>query len=174
MKNYEYFVENLPEHLSRILFPLENSIKLQFDGHSNGINVFFSVRSMEKEEFEVLGFFYETEKENYFLSPIYIKDILSKKCCLLINTNIHGYNGSQGDSSTLTGLGKPENYRCTKCENDRFRLFVRLEYPEDILDEGATISGFEGRESELFSWFTLINECTLCNQTKISADFECA
>jgi hypothetical protein len=59
---------------------------------------------------------------------------------------------------------------CSNCKNTSFEVFARFEYPTDLFDEPL----FEGKEQELFSWFTGIGKCNTCSTISLFIDFECA
>lgn len=59
---------------------------------------------------------------------------------------------------------------CTNCHKTEFEVFARFEYPAGLFDDPE----FEGKEQELFSWFTGVGKCKACSTTSQFIDFECA
>jgi Zn finger protein HypA/HybF involved in hydrogenase expression len=100
---------------------------------------------------------------------------------LFFDPSSHGYDA---EIFKMEGWGLSENVEgrqsnrkdekatceCSNCHKATFEVFVRFEYSSDLFEE----SSFEGKEQELFSWFTGIGKCQSCSTINQFIDFECA
>jgi hypothetical protein len=100
---------------------------------------------------------------------------------LFFDPSLHGYNAEtfqmvglslseHVESTHFSHKGETIKCECSNCKNTSFEVFARFEYPTDLFDEPS----FEGKEQELFSWFTGIGKCNTCSTINLFIDFECA
>jgi hypothetical protein len=108
-----------------------------------------------------------------FLSPIVLRCASCGKETEVIDTDRHGYDAELGHIvATARGEGDRGEYRCDQCGPQAFRIWVRFEYPDDLFRR--TFKGFQRRQQDLFSWFTLVGKCPCCSRELDITDFECA
>jgi hypothetical protein len=109
-----------------------------------------------------------------FLSPLVLQCVGCKKLSELIDTAVHGYDAELGNgSATMRGEGKREEVECGGCDLHKvLQVFVRFEYPDDLLTED--VKEYEGRQQDLFTWFSLVAQCAKCGSLLPVADYECA
>lgn len=114
------------------------------------------------------------ERDNavLFLSPLVLECSACGKTSSLLDTDVHGYDGEQGCSATARGLGEPKVFECSHCGSEPFGTCVRFEYDGELFAQKVT--GYRGREQDLFSWFTLLGRCVRCSTYFKLVDFECA
>jgi len=100
---------------------------------------------------------------------------------LIFAPALHGYNA---ETFLMEGLSWSDEFEgsqashkhekitceCSYCKNTTFEVFTRFEYSADLFDEPE----FEGKEQDLFSWFTGIGRCKMCSTVNVFMDFECA
>jgi hypothetical protein len=89
-----------------------------------------------------------------------------------LDTDVHGYDGEYGHNPVTNRGGEPEPGICEVCGAAPHELYVRFEYPDDLLDEARPPEG--KKPEDFFSWFTLIGGCLLGGSYSVLADFECA
>ena len=108
-----------------------------------------------------------------FLSPLAVRCEVCGRITELIDTNRHGYDAEIGAIvATRRGEGDRVEHECKECGRKPLRLWVRFECSHNLFDRG--IGEFHGREQELFSWFSLVGQCSGCSALLSVADFECA
>jgi hypothetical protein len=108
-----------------------------------------------------------------FLSPLATRCEACQRVTELIDTDRHGYDAEIGAIvATKRGEGDRVDYLCEECGRKPLRLWARFEYSDDLFDR--EISEFHEREQELFSWFSLVGQCSGCSRLLSVADFECA
>ncbi len=157
----------------------------RFDGHGEIPNSYWSIACpCGGSKFRIYGHSYTCHPDNgeeypIFLSPVQLECAACGRAAPVFDGSIHGFDPEidaacaslydPADSGALKML-----YRCEDglCLDDCFTVFARFEYPGGLLDEG--FDGFKGREKDLFSWFTLVADCSHCGKRSTAADFECA
>ena len=108
-----------------------------------------------------------------FLSPLATRCEACEKVTELIDTDRHGYDPEIGAIvATQRREGERVEHKCEECGPKPLRLWARFEYTDDLFDR--ELSEFRGREQELFSWFSLVGQCSGCSRLLSVADFECA
>ena len=91
----------------------------------------------------------------------------------LIDTDRHGWDAEMGGIvATKRGEGEPSEYECDECGRTTFSVWTRFEYPGDLFDTYE--KQYRGREPDLFSWFSLMGQCSGCSRLLPLTDFECA
>jgi hypothetical protein len=108
-----------------------------------------------------------------FLSPLALRCNKCGKTTELFDTAIHGYDAELcAFASSHRGEGERTEFICEKCGPRETQVFVRFEYPDDLLQ--SEFDKYRGREQDLFSWFSLIGKCAGCGRLIEVTDFECA
>lgn len=108
-----------------------------------------------------------------FLSPLVLECSACGKMTDLLDTDVHGYDGELGHgTATARALGHRVVFECPDCGRRPIQIFVRFEYPDDLFDDD--FPEFQGRQQDLFTWFSLLGRCATCSQLLPVADFECA
>ena len=108
-----------------------------------------------------------------FISPLALRCEARGEITELIDTDRHGYDAEIGAIvATARGEGDRVEHECENCGRKPLRLWVRFEYSRDLFDRGS--GEFRGREQELFSWFSLVGQCSGCSALLPVAGFECA
>jgi len=107
-----------------------------------------------------------------FLSPLALECSNCGAKTALLDTDIHGYD-AELDHGTATANGKGDSFvfECGECGRQSLKTYARLEYPGDLFD--GDLPEFQGREQDLFTWFSLLGYCPKCSQLIPVADFEC-
>jgi hypothetical protein len=112
----------------------------------------------------------EVDNKVETLSPINLECATCRTMTELLDTGVHGFETDlHGSGVTLRALGEPFVFECPTCGRQPFEAFARFEYQDDLFD--GTFPGFEGREQDLFGWFTLIARCPQCSHVLLVADF---
>ena len=130
----------------------------------------------------------ESEREEIWrYKDLVIAEKYFLECCschsrrLFFDPSLHGYNVV---ISQMEGWNICENVEvnsssrkyekiiceCSNCHKTAFEVFARFEYSVDLFDEPS----FEGKEQELFSWFTGVGRCKACSTINQFIDYECA
>jgi hypothetical protein len=108
-----------------------------------------------------------------YLSPLSLECAACGKETDLLDTDIHGYDSELGVGPTnARAEGDRAVFECPRCGCQPFQAFVRFEYSDDLFDRKN--SGLAGRESDLFSWFSLVGKCQRCSLVVAITDFELA
>lgn len=108
-----------------------------------------------------------------FLSPLVLECTACGRRTDLLDTDVHGYDGElEHGSATARALGDPAVFDCPSCGRQPLEAYVRFEYPDDLFD--GDFPEFEGREQDLFTWFSLVGRCSRCSRMLSITDFECA
>ncbi|HET6881455.1 MAG TPA: hypothetical protein VFI31_14935 [Pirellulales bacterium] len=109
-----------------------------------------------------------------FLSPIALRCVACRTVTELLDTAVHGHDAELGNgSATMRAQGKREEVECAGCDLHKIlQVFVRFEYPDDLLAEQVT--EHKGRQQDLFTWFSLVARCAKCGSLLPVADYECA
>jgi len=191
-----YFKEHPPKCLLDFASQSDWLDNTDYDGHGfsgvypNGLvtklNIVFAVNCKcgnslhsivaESEQEEIWRYKDLVIAEKYFLE---CSSCRSRQ--LLFDPTLHGYNAV---TSQMEGWSLSENVEgdspsrkgekliceCPSCHNTEFEVFARFEYSADLFDAPS----FEGKEQDLFSWFTGIGRCKACSTTSQFIDYECA
>ena len=191
-----YYREHPPKCVADFLSQPEWLDDINYDGHGfSGIypdglvanpNIVFAIKCQcgggvhsivaESEQEEIWYYKNLVIAEKYFLE---CSSCHSRH--LFFAPSLHGYNA---EISRMEGLSLSEivesnqssrkdekiTCECSNCKNTTFEVFARFEYSADLFDE----PDFEGKEQELFSWFTGIGKCSTCGSINPFIDFECA
>lgn len=108
-----------------------------------------------------------------FLSPLSLECSACGANTESLDTDVHGYDGELGHgTATVRAQGEQFVFECDACGRQPLQTFARLEYPDDLFD--GDFPEFQGREQDLFTWFSLLGRCQRCSQLLAVADFECA
>jgi hypothetical protein len=81
------------------------------------------------------------------------------------------YNGELGLAAAAPENVARAEYRCGACGVQPFRLGARFEYPDSLF--WGDYEDHRGSEQDLFSWFSLIGECQVCQRKRSVVDLEC-
>ena len=150
--------------------------RMRFDGHGSSLNTYFELAcSCGGGTHTILGYPRrnpDAGNASVFLSPLSLRCGTCGRVAALIDTSKDGHDAELGLTGSLRGEGQAVEYECAKCGRQDFSLVVRLEYPDDLLDQDD--EEFRGREQDLFSWFTLVARCHGCGVLQAASDFECA
>jgi hypothetical protein len=107
------------------------------------------------------------------LSPLVLECAACRTMTELLDTGVHGYDSELGHgSATVRAQGDRVVFECPSCGRQPLEAFARFEYPDDLFD--GDFPEFDGREQDLFTWFSLVGRCPQCSQMLPIADFECA
>ncbi len=154
---------------------------VQFDGHLSPpeLNPHFQLFcTCGHDHHAVTGYHWRNpdyHNDQVFLSPISLRCASCGKESELIDTDRHGYDAElSGMVATVRAKGTLGEYPCPKCGTNAVQVFVRFEYPDDVLDFEEDYPKHRGRLQELFSWFSAVGKCPNCSQLFPIADFECA
>lgn len=150
---------------------------VNFDGHGQQINTIFRVNcTCGHANHLVLGQYWrnsDNKNVQVFLNPIDLRCESCGKTTELIDTNVHGYDGELGHGSAIMrGEGELVEFVCVKCGDHPFQLYARFEYPNDLFEDD--FADFEGRQQDLFTWFSLVGTCSNCSELDQICNFECA
>jgi hypothetical protein len=178
-RQLQYYWEHVPRILqgfsyTRAQFP-EN---IRLDGHGEELNTIFRLScACGSTLHSVLGhydrFEWNGEELTEFVAPLILRCEACRKQTLLIDTDVHGYDGECGNNkSPSEGRGTPEPGKCEACHAAAHEMYARFEYPDELLDEGALPAG--KKPEDFFSWFSLIGKCEADGSYSLLADFECA
>ena len=74
------------------------------------------------------------------------------------------------ENSFASGKYEKATCECPSCHSVIFEVFARFEYSANLFEEPE----FEGKEQDLFSWFTGTGRCKTCSTVTMFMDFECA
>jgi len=111
--------------------------------------------------------------EEVFLSPIELECLTCHLRKIAFDSDIHGYDAELGHGVyTVRGKGIASAYTCKVCKGDAFVIQSHFEYPDDVFD--GSFESHEGRELDLFTWYTMIGTCKRCTKKHSVASFECA
>jgi hypothetical protein len=161
-----------------------------FDGHG-GQNAIFGLACACGEEPQwVLGHYwanpsYPDGSVVGFIDPLALRCDACGRSTELIDTDYHGYNGetSRREQSPAGPGERPPwlnpritservPYRCSTCGPQPLTLYARFEYGGD--EYQSSDAEFAGRWQDLFSWFTLLGRCPLCNRLCLVTEYETA
>lgn len=106
------------------------------------------------------------------LSPLFGECKDCGKKTLIFDSAKHGHDGELGQSVQPKLKGDSIIDDCGECGNFVMELFARFAYPSDLFD--GNYADFQGREQDLFTWFTLVGRCCACQQSLGFADVKCA
>ncbi len=146
-----------------------------FDGHGEPLNAVFQLRcACDGEQFLVLGHHKTNQGHSIFVSPLALRCSACSKTTELIDTNEHGYDPELGHrATTIRGEGERTPYACPECGVRPMSAHARFEHSGEVLED--SYGDFSGRQhQDLFTWFSLVGECSGCKQVLYVADFECA
>ena len=171
-----YFQGHPPRCLAGFqVFPTELP-GVVFDGHCEPTNAIFRLScNCGRSQFVVIGYHWQNPDFNFidvFLSPIVLRCVACDQLTELIDTDIHGHDGDQSASCTARGEGSRVEFRCPTCGPRPFQIIASFEYPQDLFDRAC--QEYRGRESDFFTWFSLLGICEGCQKTIEITDFECA
>lgn len=139
-----------------------------FDGHGEKLNSYFNLFcKCGSDHFQI------TLLSNPLMDPISLTCVACSRQRALLDTKIHGYDGELG-SNDASNKGERIMFACPTCGDCTHGIYVRFEYPGDLLDPESGLDEFRGREQDLFSWFTLVGDCTACRVLKTICEIECA
>jgi hypothetical protein len=106
------------------------------------------------------------------ISPIELECARCEKQTPWLDTDVHGFDVELGGIATnVRGQGHRGVYECNICGRQPLELVARFEYSDDLLK--GDCREYEGRQQDLFGWFSLLGMCPLCLQMLRVADFEC-
>jgi hypothetical protein len=175
----EYYDTHPPRCIAPFAADLGDFDDWHFDGHGSGhINPVFRLSCSCGSDRHVVFVYPWTNPDDpgqmVILGPITLQCVSCKKKTVLIDTAVHGYDSELGNGSAMMrGDGTPEPVECAACDmNKDYEVFVRFEYPDDLFSE--VFREFEGRQQDLFTWFSLVTRCPKCSGMSPVADFECA
>lgn len=179
MNQTEYYETHPPRCIAPFSAELGDLGDWQFDGHGAGqINTAFRLSCSCGCDRHTIFVYPWTNPDDpnqmVLLSPISLQCISCNKKTLLIDTAVHGYDSELGHgSATMRGEGTPEALECPDCNlNKAYQVIVRFEYPDDLFSED--FREHQGRQQDLFTWFSLVARCAKCGGMSPVADFECA
>jgi hypothetical protein len=176
----KYFWDNRPRCVKEFFTERAELEEVAFDGHGTVVNTVFKLGcKCGGEKMFVNGYHWKNpdfDNVEVFISPIELECELCGKAAELIDTDVHGYDAELGHGScTGRGKGGRNRFSCPKCRPSSMEVYVRFEYPDDLLDdEFDSFEDFRGREQDLFTWFTLLGRCTTCGELIGISDLECA
>lgn len=151
---------------------------LEFDGHGEPTNIGWKLGCIcgcETFKFRAYRWTPDQGVDVYWLTPSEL--VCASGCGLtfqFLDTEMHGYNGVLGGSSTRRAVGERSFVPCKSCNSDEFSMTLRLEYPFDLLERGLPRGMPVDRVPDLFSWITLFGACAACDNWQILLDLECA
>ena len=119
----------------------------------------------------VIGQDLNFDNESYAGPLEYVSPItLEWKCgtrTLILDTEIHGYNGEMESSAKIHCVGTASPYKCNKCGTTEFVVDVQFNYHDDLLDE------FEADEVSNFFYNIIIRgTCTNCSTANCIVDMD--
>lgn len=179
MNQSEYYETHPPRCIAAFTAQVGDFDDWEFDGHeSDQINTVFQLSCTCGSDKHMV--FVHPWKdpddagEVLVLSPISLVCVACQKKTVLIDTDVHGHDSELGiGSTTMRGEDLEESIECGECDlNKEYQVFVRFEYPDDLFSED--FREYEGRQQDLFTWFSLIAKCSKCSAMLPVADFECA
>jgi hypothetical protein len=178
MNQAEYYETHPPRCIAGFAAESGDLADWQFDGHgSDHINTVFLLTCSCGSDGHFVFVHPWTNPDDpsqmVLLSPIALQCAACKKLTELIDTAVHGYDAELGlGSTTMRGEGVREQLECGGCDLKKvFQVFVRFEYPDDLFDD---FKDRQGRQQDLFTWFSLVAKCVECSAMSPVADFECA
>jgi len=108
-----------------------------------------------------------------FLSPLALECADCGKKTDVFDSDIHGFEAALGyGTATIRAAGTRAVFECSRCGRQPLRVYVNLEYSDDLFDEDHP--EFAGRQPQLFSWICLVGFCRRCASLLAISDFECA
>jgi hypothetical protein len=151
--------------------PLKN---YPFDGHGEPLNKVYRLRCpCGHDRFLTLGHHLTNEGTPIFVSPLALECAACRKVTELIDTDRHGYDAEVGVmTTTIRGTGPRTAFACDRCGVRPTTAHARFEHSGETLEDST--GEWTGNEPNLFTWFSLVGECTGCNRLLAIADFECA
>ena len=191
-----YYKEHPPKCVDSFLTKPTWLDHIQFDGHGSSgrypddltpnLNIVFAITCQcGASNHSVVAEFDHYDIKHYENPVFAVKYHLECSSCysryLFFEPSLHGYNA---ETFWMEGLSlsdyieqnvsssKKEKItcECSNCKNSSFEVFARFEYAADLFDEPS----FEGKEQDMFSWFTGIGRCSTCSLVNTFIDYESA
>ena len=164
-----------PRCLDGFIVRLSPPLGIAFDGHGEPLNkVYHLACNCQADLHKVLGH-YETNDygDRIFVSPLALECVACGAVTELFDSAVHGYDPEVcGHSTTIRGAGARQHFACDRCGIKPLRVHARFEHSSEVLEDST--GEFTGNEPNLFTWFTLVGDCTGCRRMLTIADFECA
>ncbi len=179
MDQAEYYETHPPRCLAAFIAALGDFEKGEFDGHGPGhINTTFRLSCSCGSDRHVIHLYAwnnpDEPDQTIILSPLTAECVACRKKSLVFDSDIHGYNPEVGIGSVnRRAEGTTDRLECSQCDmSTEYQVFVRFEYPDDLFSED--FAEFEGRQQDLFTWFSMVAKCSKCNGAYDVASIECA
>jgi hypothetical protein len=112
--------------------------------------------------------------------PVTAKCATCQRASLLFDPRVHGYDVEIDHfPPTWQATSQARDFECPSCTGAVFALTARFEYPAALLQalelgQDPGYPGYVGREHDLFTWFTLVGQCSTCHTLETIASVECA
>lgn len=145
------------------------------DGHGEELNKVFRLScKCSGRLHKVLGHLGKTMYgDSIFVSPLALECVACGAVTEVFDSAVHGYDPEVcGHDTSLRGSGARQHFACDRCGIAPARIHARFEHSSEVLDDST--GEFTGNEHNLFTWFTLVDECTGCGRLLTIAAFECA
>jgi hypothetical protein len=118
--------------------------------------------------------------QDLIYGPVTAKCTSCGRDSLLFDPRLHGYDvETDYFLRTWQPSSHPREFECLNCRGAGFALIARFEYPSALLEDlelgrDPRYPSHIGREHDLFTWFTLVGQCSACDTLVTIASTECA
>lgn len=124
-----------------------------FDGHGSPINSVFELTcECGGKGFSVLAH----DGDDWVVDPVSVRCASCNKQTVIFDARSQGYDGALGNLPETAAPTTPiQELSSESLGASPYRVAVRYEYADDVLGD-PEYADWKGRESELFTWFTVI------------------